>query len=164
MNSRERIRTALAHRQPDRLPIDFGCMRSTGIQAIAYNKLLSHLGLKDEATRLYDLFQQLAEPSETMVDRFHGDVLQVHRLCPAFGVDILEWKDGRLPDGSPCLVPKGFNPARNAKGGLDVVHGGKVIATMPEGGLYFDQVIHPYADATTPADVEAIKLEPLDTR
>ncbi len=164
MNPRERIRTALAHHQPDRLPIDFGGMRSTGIQAVAYNKLLTHLGLKGESTRLYDIFQQLAEPSETMVDRFNGDVLQVHRLCPAFGVDILEWKDGRLPDGSACLVPKGFNPVRNAKGGLDVVHAGQVIATMPEGGLYFDQVIHPYADAVTPADVETIIIEPLDDR
>jgi uroporphyrinogen decarboxylase len=164
MNSRERIRTALAHTQPDGLPIDFGGMRSTGIQAIAYNNLLSHLGLKDEETRLYDLFQQLAEPSEALVDRFKGDVLQVHRLCPAFGLDILEWKPGQLPDGSSCLVPKNFNPMNNAKGGLDVVSGGQVIATMPEGGLYFDQVIHPYANAVTSADVEAIKLAPLDDR
>ncbi|MGD9938663.1 MAG: uroporphyrinogen decarboxylase family protein [Clostridia bacterium] len=162
MNPRERIRTALSHQQPDCLPIDFGGMRSTGIQAVAYNKLLAHLGLHNESTRLYDIFQQLAEPSEAMVDRFNGDVLQVHRLCPAFGIDILEWKPGRLPDGSACLVPKGFNPVKNAKGGHDVVQNGQVIATMPEGGLYFDQVIHPYANATTPAEVEAIRLDPLD--
>ena len=27
------------HREPDRVPIDCGAMRSTGIQAIAYNRL-----------------------------------------------------------------------------------------------------------------------------
>ena len=62
MNSRERIKCALQHRSPDVLPIDFGGMRSTGIQAIAYNKLLAHLGLVNEETRMYDIFQQLAEP------------------------------------------------------------------------------------------------------
>lgn len=159
MNSRERIKCALQHRSPDVLPIDFGGMRSTGIQAIAYNKLLAHLGLVNEETRMYDIFQQLAEPSEAMVDRFHGDVLQVHRLKPAFGIDILEWKEGTLPDGSSCLVPKNFNPRRNDRGGLDVVEDGRVIATMPEGGLYFDQVVHPYAEAQTPADIDAVPLE-----
>ncbi len=159
MNSRERIRCALEHRSPDVLPIDFGGMRSTGIQAIAYNKLLAHLGLGDEETRMYDVFQQLAEPSVSMVDRFHGDVLQVHRLKPAFGIDILEWKEGKLPDGSSCLVPKGFSPVPNERGGLDVVSGGTVIATMPEGSLYFDQVVHPYAEVRTRADIDAVPLE-----
>jgi len=159
MNSQERIRCALEHRSPDVLPIDFGGMRSTGIQAIAYNKLLAYLGLVNEETRLYDVFQQLAEPSESIVDRFHGDVLQIHRLKPAFGIDILEWKKGALPDGSSCLVPKNFNPQKNDRGGLDVVSGGTVIATMPEGSLYFDQVIHPYAEVRTFADIDVVPLE-----
>ena len=48
MNSRERIRAALEHRPTDVLPIDFGGMRSTGISAIAYNKLLKRLGMNDK--------------------------------------------------------------------------------------------------------------------
>jgi len=34
MNSRERIRMAIDHREADRVPIDLGGMRSTGIAAI----------------------------------------------------------------------------------------------------------------------------------
>jgi uroporphyrinogen decarboxylase len=91
-------------------------------------------------------------------------VLQVHRLCPAFGIDILEWKDGVLPDGSSCLVPAGFTPEKNAKGGFDVVAGGEVIASMPEGSLYFDQVVHPLIEASSPADIEKLKLEPVSRK
>jgi uroporphyrinogen-III decarboxylase len=39
MTSRERVRAALAHQQPDRVPVDFGAHRSSGIMAIAYRKL-----------------------------------------------------------------------------------------------------------------------------
>lgn len=159
MDSRERIRSALSHQEPDKLPIDFGGMRSTGIQAVAYNKLLAYLGLDNEETRLYDVFQQLAEPSERVVDLMHGDVLQVHRLCPAFGIDILSWKEGILPDGSPCMVPSGFSPVKNEKGGLDILSAeGERIATMPEGSLYFDQVIHPCAGAGSVADINSVPL------
>jgi uroporphyrinogen decarboxylase len=161
MNERERIRAALDHKSPDKLPVDFGGMRSTGIQAIAYNKLLSHLGISDEKAVVYDIFQQLAEPSIKMVDRFNGDVLQVHRLCPAFGIDILSWKEGTLPDGSSCRVPENFSPVTNAKGGLDIIADGRVIATMPEGSPYFDQVIHPYSEATSFRDIDVIPLAPV---
>ena len=34
LTRRERVRLALNHQEPDRLPIDCGAMRSTGIQAI----------------------------------------------------------------------------------------------------------------------------------
>ena len=39
MNSRERIQAALAHREPDVVPIDFNGHRSSGIMAQVYVKL-----------------------------------------------------------------------------------------------------------------------------
>ena len=50
MTSRERVVTALSHREPDRVPIDQGAMRSSGLMAIAYNRLKRHLGLTEETT------------------------------------------------------------------------------------------------------------------
>ena len=41
MNSRERVLMALNHEETDRVPIDLGSSRSTGINAIAYNKLIN---------------------------------------------------------------------------------------------------------------------------
>ena len=142
MNSRERILAAINHEQPDKLAIDFGGMRSTGISAIAYNNLKKKLGLPLETTKLYDIFQQLAEPEPEVVDRFGGDVVQIHRLYPAFGIAIDKWKPWKLQDGSPCLAPEGYNPVQNKNGDMDIIDEktGAVIARMPKDGLYFDLV------------------------
>lgn len=67
MNSRERIRAAVNHKEPDMLPIDFDAMRSTGINAIAYNHLTDYLGYKDKKAKVYDIFQQLADPDMEIV-------------------------------------------------------------------------------------------------
>ena len=43
MTPRERVRAAISHRTPDRVPIDLGGFQ-TGIHARAYAELLAHLG------------------------------------------------------------------------------------------------------------------------
>ncbi len=45
MNSRERVLTALNHKEPDRVPYDMGGTVVTGIQAKAYSRLRKYLGL-----------------------------------------------------------------------------------------------------------------------
>ena len=45
MTSRERVLAAIAHREPDRVPVDLGATPSSGISAIAYGRLRRHLGL-----------------------------------------------------------------------------------------------------------------------
>ncbi|RKX77206.1 MAG: hypothetical protein DRP87_09800 [Spirochaetes bacterium] len=45
MTSRERIRTALRHKNPDRVPLDLGS-RSSAIEEEAYEQLKRHLGIK----------------------------------------------------------------------------------------------------------------------
>ena len=42
MTKRERLITALKHEEPDRIPIDLGSMRSTGITALAYYQLFKN--------------------------------------------------------------------------------------------------------------------------
>ncbi len=156
--SRERVRLALEHKEADRVPIDFGAMRSTGIQAIAYNKLKEHLHLTNTPTKLYDIYQQLAEPALEIADRFHADVIQVHRLMPAFGIKIKQWKEGILPDGSKCIVPFDLNPVSNEHGDLLIMNKDQVIAKMPNGGIYYDSLFHPYQKARTFADIDQIPL------
>ena len=71
MTSRERLLTALDHRQPDRVPIDLGG-NQTGIHKFAYEKLLARLGLNEEIV-IMDLVQQLAKPSEAVLQRLRVD-------------------------------------------------------------------------------------------
>jgi uroporphyrinogen decarboxylase len=75
MTSRERVLTALNHRQPDRVPIDLGG-NQTGIHRIAYARLLELLGRSEEIA-IMDLVQQLARPSEAVLERLHVDTRYV---------------------------------------------------------------------------------------
>ena len=60
MTGRERIRCAIEHKEADRVPIDIGAMRSTGIATIAYNRLVKTLGIDDSPSRMYDFQRILA--------------------------------------------------------------------------------------------------------
>ena len=53
LTSRERVEAALKHEEVDRIPIDFGGSRVTGIASIAYKKLADHLGISEDI-HLYD--------------------------------------------------------------------------------------------------------------
>jgi uroporphyrinogen decarboxylase len=56
---RERLRTALSRREPDRLPFDLGSTQVTSIAAAAQRRLRAHLGLPASAGRPSDRIQQL---------------------------------------------------------------------------------------------------------
>lgn len=84
MTSRERVLKALNHEKPDRVPIDLGGFQ-TGIHRVAYEKLISHLGIEDEIT-IMDPVQQLAKPCEELLQRFHVDI----RYITAHGPDGLD--------------------------------------------------------------------------
>lgn len=76
MTSRERVLTALGHRQPDRVPIDLGG-NQTGIHKFAYQSLIDHLGLEEEP-EIMDAVQQLARPSEAVLERLRVDTRYIH--------------------------------------------------------------------------------------
>lgn len=75
LTSRQRLLTALAHRPPDRVPLDLGG-NQTGIHKFAYQKVLDLLGLKEDIV-IMDLVQQLARPSEAMLQRLRIDTRYV---------------------------------------------------------------------------------------
>ena len=74
MNSRERVRAALAHQEPDRPPRDLGSTTATGIHPQAYAALKRHLGLEDGWHYLSSR-AQLAEVAAPILDRFDVDFL-----------------------------------------------------------------------------------------
>lgn len=139
MSPRERVLAAIAHREPDRVPIDQGSMRSTGIMAIAYNRLKNHLGIREPPTKLYDLIQQLAQPDPWYLDRFQVDAIDLGRALP------MEWQPWTLPDGSPALAPAWFRPERRDGEWIVRGPGGVVIGRMPPSALYIEQCYWPLA-------------------
>lgn len=114
MTSRERVQAALNHHEPDRLPIDVGGTEVTGLHGIAYNRLKAHLGLDRGSTRLFHLYMQLACVDEPIRRRCRGDVVRL-------SFEAKQYKPWKLPDGSPCEVPAGWNPARFDDGSEAIV-------------------------------------------
>jgi len=144
MTSRERVLCAIAHREPDKVPIDLGGMRSTGITAVAYGNLKRYLGLTAGSTDVYDVVQQLAQPEDSILDYFEADVIDLGR---AFLTADDDWKDFTLPDGSAAKIPTyaGFEP--DGSGGWQVRSSDRtIIGSMPEGAYYLSQTYFPLLD------------------
>ncbi len=74
MNSRERLLTTLAHREPDRIPFDLGSTQVTGIHVVAYRNLRHYLGLPQVEPTLCDSIQQLALPDDDVIEMLGVDV------------------------------------------------------------------------------------------
>ena len=66
MTHRERLLAALEHREPDRVPMDLGSARFTGMVKPAYEKLCRHLGF-GETGPMVDRMQQLVEMDERVL-------------------------------------------------------------------------------------------------
>jgi uroporphyrinogen decarboxylase len=143
MTHRQRVLAALNHQQPDRVPIDFGGHRSSGIAAMLYPRLRLALGLEPRPVRVYDPVQQLAIIDEDLLDRLGVDTIELGR---GFALEEQDWADWTLPDGTPCQMPAWVRPERQP--GEWVMRGksGRVVARMPDGALYFEQCYWPFLD------------------
>ncbi len=156
LSSREQVRMALNHEEPDRIPVDFGGSRITGIAAIAYRKLIRKLDLEEDV-RIYDIKQQLAWPSMTVTNRLGGDVAFLTRLGPTTGMPFLEidqWKPGIMTDGAPCLVPAAYIPLFQPGGAIEIWRDGVRYARHSPGSMYFDACFAPLAGAETAKDID----------
>ncbi len=154
MTPRERVLAALNHEESDRVPIDLSGHRSSGIAAMAYHRLRNYLGLPQKPIRIYDPVQQLAIVDEDVLQEFQVDTIELGR---AFALEEEFWSDWVLPDGTPCLMPVWAQPQKD--GGdwvLRSASSGRVMARMPEGVWYFEQVHFPFLEHE---DIEGVEAE-----
>ena len=141
MTSRERVRAALAHKEPDRTPLDLGATESSGMTGIAYNRLRAHLGLPGTA-RIFDTYQQVALIERPLLDAFEIDAVALH-------FEPRRWKASTLGDGGPCEVPEGWDEKFLADGSREVrAADGRLAARMPAGGVYYEPGDPPLASVS----------------
>ncbi len=152
---RDRVMTSLDFRVPDKVPKDFGGMRSSGISAFAYPKLRAALGLPARLPLMYDTSQMLALPDLDVLDALDCDVIHVTLdECTNAFEEPRKWTrydyNGRLP----ALV---MNPGAYAteSDGTIVQDIGGSPARMPPASFVFD---HEHAGEVL--DLEAEIREP----
>jgi uroporphyrinogen decarboxylase len=82
MNSRERLRKAINHQEPDRVPLDLGGIVS-GITRIAYRNLKNELNFPVPSNEyVIDRIQQLVKPDEQILDWFQIDTRYAYQEVP----------------------------------------------------------------------------------
>jgi hypothetical protein len=145
MTSRERLRMAINHQQPDRPPVDLGSTLVTGIQASAYAKLKRALGIQGGAVRAHDTYQMLAEVEESVKKALGVDTFGIQLPTNFFGYKNDRWKPFRMFDGTEVEI--------SAHCQLDVLPNGDIVqypsgdrsappsGRMPKGGFYFDAIV-----------------------
>jgi len=77
MDGRERLHVALSHREPDRIPIDFGGYLTTSISLEAWKPLVKHLGIPWDG-RMTSHRCQLPEIPESLLEEYGVDTRNVY--------------------------------------------------------------------------------------
>ena len=96
MTSRQRLLTALNHREPDRVPIDLGGTPTSTISGSALENLKAHLGITSP-TRLMSPIFLTAYPDDEVIQRFGVDVKMV-AASPPSGFELKTTPQGRIVD------------------------------------------------------------------
>lgn len=150
MNHRERVVAAVRHQPVDRVPVDLGGMRSTGIMAIAYHQLKQRLGITEGKLQIFDTMQQLAYVEAPIRERFGCDVV-------ILDLGLLQgWRDYNLPDGTAAKITATFQTEPDGEGGeFSLDDQGSRVGHRPENSYYFDSYgPAPLAEAETIEDLD----------
>jgi uroporphyrinogen decarboxylase len=151
LTPRERLLTALEHREPDRIPLDLGSTQVTGIHVVAYRRLRDYLGLPAVAPRICDVVQGLALPDDDVVERLGVDVRGL------FPLNSHNWKIDLFDAGS-CLAfvdEWGMTQHRPKDDGL---YFSVVKSPLDRADLTVEDVrAHPWPDTGDPRRIEGLR-------
>lgn len=147
MNSRERIKVILNHKEADRIPLDLGGFSVTGMHVSIVYKLRQVLGLDKVGApvKVIELYQMLGEIKMDLIKALGVDVVGISSQKNMFGFENSNWKEWTTFDGTPVLVPDKFNTEVEESGDLLIFpEGDKTVlpsGKMPKDGFYFDAIV-----------------------
>jgi len=145
LSSRERVARALSHRQPDRVPVDFGNSSWTGIHARAVEALRDLYGLPQRPIKVWEPYQFLGEVDDDLLDAMGVDTVRFQSPGTSFGFRNENWKEFKTWWGQTVLVSEHFLTAPHPDNGLVIFPEGDTTAPpsghMPMGSYFFDTII-----------------------
>jgi len=145
MTSRERLQAALAHRQPDAVPVDFGGTPCSGMHVTCVAGLREYYGLEKRPVKMHEPFQMLGLIEDDLIRAMGLDVIGVTGPRTLFGTVNDRWKPWRTPDGLEVLVGGDFNTTVDADGNTYIHPEGDTSVPpsgrLPRGGFYFDAIV-----------------------
>ena len=145
MNSKTRIKDALNHIQPDRIPIDFGATALSGFHVSCVEKLREHFNLEKRPVKAYEPYQMLGLVEEDLAEAMKVDVTSLSTDYTMFGFKNENWKLWQTPWGQEVLVAEKFNTTKDKNGNILIYPQGDLSAPargkMPKSGYFFDTII-----------------------
>ncbi|HOU12048.1 MAG TPA: uroporphyrinogen decarboxylase family protein [Anaerolineae bacterium] len=147
LTSRERVMLALNHQEPDHVPLDLGGSPVSGMHVSVVYALRQALGLDAPGTpvKVVEPYQMLGEIAPDLIAALGVDVVPLGAPATMFGFKNEGWKPWTTFDGTPVLVPNGFNTTPEPNGDLLMYPEGDASAPpsgrMPSGGWYFDAIV-----------------------
>jgi len=142
MTSRERVLRTVNFQAADRVPIDLGAMKASGINVKAYNQIKARLGMTTP-TRIWDPKFMIASVEEAVMRRFHLDVVPLDVSSAMYDVrPDSEWLPSTLYEGAEGLLPPHTEIGTDAEGRWVLLdqHQAPTSFRMPRDGYYFDDV------------------------
>lgn len=144
MTSKERIRAAIEHREPDRLPVDFGASYITGIHCSVVEKLRRHYKLAPHPVKVSEPYQMLGMVEDDLKEAMGIDTTPVLSNRTIFGFVNEHWKPWRTPWGQEVLVSEHFEVDEKEDGVFIHPQGDRTAppsAHIPKTGFFFDSII-----------------------
>ncbi len=167
MNSKERLKTTLAHKDPDCIAADFGATPVTGIHVLTIKKLRDHFGLKKIPVKVTEPYQMLGEVDPELMDILGVDVIGLSPKKNIFGFESKGWKPFRTWWDQEVLVPEDFRVSKQPNGDLLIYPEGDVTAPpsarMPPTGYFFDAIIRqePFDESTLDVEDNLEEFKPV---
>jgi uroporphyrinogen-III decarboxylase len=144
MTSKERVRAAIEHRQPDKLPVDFGSSFITGIHCSVVENLRKHYGLEPRPVKVCEPYQMLGLVEDDLLEAMGIDTAPVFPNRTIFGFVNEDWKPWRTPWGQDVLVSRHFEIDERPDGTYVYPQGDRSAPPsghMPSTGYFFDSII-----------------------
>jgi uroporphyrinogen-III decarboxylase len=164
--SRQRVLAALNHRQPDRVPVDFGSTAVTGIHVSCVAALRKHYGLENRPVKVHEPYQMLGLVEDDLKDAMGIDTEGVFPRKTMFGFPNAGWRPWNF-NGLEVLVPADFVVTTDANGDTLIFPEGDTTVPpsgrMPKGGQFFDTIIRqkPIDDANLNVEDNVEEFGPL---
>ncbi len=150
MTSRERVLRTVNFQETDRVPIDLGALKASGIGVKAYNRVKARLGIQTK-TRIWDPKFMIAVVEDELMRRFHLDVvpLDISSVLHDARPDG-EWLPKTLYPEADGLLPPGTEIGTDSEGRWALLDRNRQPTSlrMPREGYYFDDISFNESGAT----------------
>ena len=144
MTGKERVLAAVEHREPDRVPVDFGSTGVTGIHVSCVAALREYFGLERHPVKVHEPYTLSGWIDDDLKDALGIDTTGVFPRKTMFGFANEGWKPWSYA-GIDVLVPRDFNTTVDENGDTFLYPEGDLAAPpsgrMPRGGFFFDTIV-----------------------